>query len=554
MIKEIKFVQYKKLKDISLGFEAGINAISGENGTCKSSLLYLISNSFQSVKPKCEWVKDQAALGIIKAVNMVTNPKIESLQRKEYSNPAPEVQGTLYTVCYYDHDSLEFRRHNSRTQDKSRYALKPYYKEKGGDKLPYSPVVYLGLSRLIPYGEYNNDDAVSSIKKNLPSDFIDTVAKNYKDFTGFDITHKALQKMGDIKSRSEFISDVAGIDSNTISAGEDNLYIILAALESLKCYYEAIDSTRDIESILLIDELDATLHPDYQVRLLKLMRTYAQKYKIQIFFTTHSITALEDLLIHHDNVIYLVDNVSHVTPMELPTIQQIKAHLYNLTADDIYRDKCIPVFTEDAEARFLIELLFDYYEEQEATKEFCKVRRFFQIPDINIGADILRGLFKDEKLIKSHVGAFCILDGDHKKEFTNCIITLPGKNGFQTSQGLPPEKLLFDYAKHLYDVDDKFWDNPEVLRQGFSKIKYQRSVLKEIEQYEHDLDNNTTSEKERIFNKKLFNKNKLFFEYIFKRWLHDEENQTIIHGFYEDLKTMFLKCADLRGINPAEWK
>lgn len=315
MIKEIKFVQYKKLKNISLNFSAGVNAISGENGTCKSSLLYLISNSFQAVTPKCEWLKDSSVLGILKAVNMVTNPKIESLQRKEYSNPAPEVQGTLYTVEYYGYNNLEFRRHNTRAQDKSRYALKPYYKEKDGDKLPYCPVLYLGLSRLIPYGEYNNDAAVSSIKRNLPAAFIESVAKNFKDFTGFDITHKALQRMGDLKSRSEFISDIAGIDSNTISAGEDNLYIILTALESLKVYFEAIDSRHDIESVLLIDELDATLHPDYQIRLLKLMRDYALKYKIQIVFTTHSITALEDLLIHQDNVLYLVDNISHVSLM-----------------------------------------------------------------------------------------------------------------------------------------------------------------------------------------------------------------------------------------------
>lgn len=554
MIKEFQFVQYKKLKNISLGFEAGLNAFSGENGTCKSSLLYLISNSFQAVTPKCDWVKDVSVLGILRAVNMVTNPKIESLQRKEYSNPAPEIQGTLYTVKYYDHDSLEFRRHNSRTQDKSRYALKPYYKDKGGDKLPYCPVLYLGLSRLIPYGEYNNDEAVSSIKKNLPVGFIDAVARNFKDFTGFDITHKALQKMGDIKSRSEFISDIAGIDSNTISAGEDNLYIILAALESLKVYYEAIESRRDIESVLLIDELDATLHPDYQIRLLKLMRDYAQKYKIQVFFTTHSITALEDLIAHKDNVIYLVDNVSHVTPMEHPSIQQIKAHLYNLTADDIYADKCIPIFTEDSEARFLINLLFNYLEECEGTKAFCQVRRFFQIPEINIGADILRGLFKDEKLIRSHVGAFCILDGDHNKEYINCIITLPGKNGFQSTQGLPPEKLLFDYANHLYDIDDDFWDNPEVLRQGFSKAKYQRSILNEINQFEESVANNTASEKPREFNKRLFNKNKKFFEYVFKRWLHDDINQNMIYNFYKDLQKMFLKCADIRDINPEEWK
>ena len=81
MIKEIQFVQYKKFKNISLGFEAGINAISGENGTCKSSLLYLISNSFQAMSKQCSWVKDVTSLQVINAINNVVNKKVESLQR-----------------------------------------------------------------------------------------------------------------------------------------------------------------------------------------------------------------------------------------------------------------------------------------------------------------------------------------------------------------------------------------------------------------------------------------------------------------------------------------
>ena len=31
MIKEINFIQYKKLKNVTLTFKEGINAISGEN-------------------------------------------------------------------------------------------------------------------------------------------------------------------------------------------------------------------------------------------------------------------------------------------------------------------------------------------------------------------------------------------------------------------------------------------------------------------------------------------------------------------------------------------
>lgn len=41
MIKEIKFIQYKKLEDISLTFKEGLNAIFGENGTCKSFLTFV---------------------------------------------------------------------------------------------------------------------------------------------------------------------------------------------------------------------------------------------------------------------------------------------------------------------------------------------------------------------------------------------------------------------------------------------------------------------------------------------------------------------------------
>lgn len=166
----------------------------------------------------------------------------------------------------------------------------------------------------------------------------------------------------------------------------------------------------------------------------------------------------------------------------------------------------------------------------------------------------MRNLFKDERLIKSHVGAFCILDGDHSKDITNCIITIPGQNGFQASQGLAPEQMLFNYAKHLYDTDDDFWDNPEVMRQGFSKMKYQRSVMMAIERYDEESSNGTTSEKPRVFNKKLFNKHKLLFEYIFKRWLHDAENERIVNQFYKDLKIMFNKCALIRGINQREWQ
>lgn len=564
MIKEIQFVQYKKFKNISLGFEAGINAISGENGTCKSSLLYLISNSFQAMSKQCSWVKDVTSLQVINAINNVVNKKVESLQRgdQKYNDPAFGVKGNLFTVRYYDHYDLGFRRHNSTNKNNTgRYSLKPYYPKGSGQQLPFCPVVYLGLSRLVPYGEFQNDEAIAAVDQKLPEAVQSGIATNFKKFTFYNIAQKSWQKMGDLKKRSDFVSDYDGVDSNTISAGEDNLYIILAALESLKYYFSCIDTKRDIESVLLIDEFDATLHPSFQEKLLDLMREYAADYKIQICFTTHSLTAVENVLNHRDNLIYLVDNVTDVAVMEEPTIQSIKAHLYHVTTNDIYKDKHIPIFTEDAEARLLIQLLFEYFEE--TRREFRDVRRFFVIPEINLGSDQLYGLFSDEKLIRAHVGAFCILDGDRNPDIESCIITLPGKNAGEPTSNLSPEQLLLNYAARLEKNDSPFWKDKDVLEKNFGKRWYKENIEAKVLAFEEENkpvdgeDGNAKEQrkqKRRVFNKALFNDNKLFFEYLFRHWLHNEYNANTIDRFYNDLKNMFKKCCSLRGINKAEWK
>lgn len=266
----------------------GINVISGTNGTCKTSLLHIVSNAYQAVTKNCDWLQDASCLDVIKQINSMTNPKIESLTKgdKVYNDPANGTKGTLFTVDYYGHAPLEFRKHNSKLS--SRYAVKPWYRPGTTEKLPFCPVIYLGLTRLYPFGEYLNEAAVEKLKKNLPVEYQNEIADIYKRLTGISISAVSPQKMGDIKTRADFESDKAGIDSNTISAGEDNLFIIISALVSLKYYFENITSTNEIESVLLIDEFDATLHPSLQFKLLDIFRTYSSDYKIQIAFTTHS--------------------------------------------------------------------------------------------------------------------------------------------------------------------------------------------------------------------------------------------------------------------------
>jgi AAA15 family ATPase/GTPase len=192
------------------------------------------------------------------------------------------------------------------------------------------------------------------------------LCKLYQDLTNIEILSSHPQKMGDVKFRNDFSTNKNGVDSNTISAGEDNILIVLTALISLKYYFETLTQTEsDVESLLVIDEFDATLHPALQVRLLELCRQYSRQYKIQIIATTHSLSLIEYALQQGDNVIYLKENLQQVDLMPEPDITKIKMDLKTLARKDIYEGKKIPIFTEDAQARCFLNIILDYWSEKD---------------------------------------------------------------------------------------------------------------------------------------------------------------------------------------------
>lgn len=427
--------------------------------------------------------------------------------------------------------------------------MKPYYKAGTKDSLPCCPVIYLGLSRLLPYGEYSNDSAITGISQKLPSEYQGEIARLYKQFTGVGIEFSSTQNMGEIKVRADFDGDREGIDSNTISAGEDNLHIILTALVSLKYYFESINTTRKVESILLVDELDATLHPAFQIKLLKLMAKFAGEYKIQMIVTTHSLTVMEEMLSYKYNILYLLDNETSVCLMDDPDIFKIKMHLQALTEVDIYHDRVIPIFTEDDEAKFILEHLLTYFDDVKKD-EVCGVRRFLHFVNAKAGADVLTGIFSDSKLLQITMRSICILDGDHQSNFSNCIIALPG--------GKAPEQFLIEYAEQLYQDDDPFWIEKEIIRRGYGKPFY-REFKSEIEKFEADQltkknNGESTKGERREFNKMFFLKHENFFDLLIRHWLYNANNQTDIMKFYSGFRSLFKKIAPYNAIDPSIWK
>lgn len=94
LIRKINVVRYRKLQNLEFSFSKKINVLSGTNGTCKTSLLHMVSNSFQAVTQKCDWTQDKSCLEVIKQVNSLVNPKIESLTKgdKTHNDPAMELK------------------------------------------------------------------------------------------------------------------------------------------------------------------------------------------------------------------------------------------------------------------------------------------------------------------------------------------------------------------------------------------------------------------------------------------------------------------------------
>lgn len=568
MIKKIHFNQYRKLKDLDIEFSKNINIISGTNGTCKTSILHLCSNAFQA--PKKDYIANDKVITTINAINMLTNPKIETLTKgdKKYNNPAPNFDGPLFNITYFDDVNLDFRRHNTKDEElnkKKRYRIILKYPKGQSMSLKTLATIYLGLPRLYPFGEIddkektNNSIKIRNITNKLPEEYQDELYKLYKELTGINAIQTKNIKIENIKSRTDFDTDVEGIDSNTISAGEDNIMIILTALVSLKYYYDNISNQDDeVISMLLIDELDATLHPEMQIKIFNKILEYSKAYKIQVIFTSHSFTLIEHAKKNKQNLIYIQNKRKTVKLMENPDIYKIKMDLYNETAINLFKNSKIPVFTEDDEARFVLDILFNQYE--------INLNNLFHLVNANMGNKCITQIFEDEYMYKNTVGLIAILDGDCKtnmlKEnneeldnhtngsikdlsthyFNHNIMWLPGDKS--------PEILFFQYALDIYDDESsKFHNFDDVQYLGYSYNYFDNNIKPLLEECLQIKDSSTKRKKA----KKIFKEYNEFFKCIITYWIKDENNSKELNRFYSTLKNLYKKNADINNCNPNSW-
>ena len=212
---------------------------------------------------------------------------------------------------------------NDQQDNKLRFVTNSQTRKPGEGNYPH-PVIYLGLDRLRPLSTLQKEDVVnegaklSSEEERIWNDIYKTVMITLKND---DVHSEEIDTGAAFKYKYHSVA-TSLFDSESASAGQDNLGLIVTAIVSF-AHLKAELGAAYQGGVLLIDELDATLHPIAQQLLLRKLVEYSEKLNLQIIATTHSLTLLEDAcrkykkytaliyLEKKDNIVRLHNNVDY---------------------------------------------------------------------------------------------------------------------------------------------------------------------------------------------------------------------------------------------------
>lgn len=508
ILKHIHIDKFRKLENIDFDFGSKVTAIVGQNGTMKTTILGIISQSFSLRSSKsatireCKTIdnyvfessfKDKFKISIeyepvgTHKWSITVDPKIDPKIKKEFTSIPRKEKGKP--------DSLRFWASGSRN---------------AGDGYIQCPLIYLSLQRLSPIGEYSNINNKSHIlteeELTLFHEYYNKILLLSESITDVELLKASNQKTTLAAKNPKY-------GPLTISAGQDNIGKILMAVLSFKRLKETL-KTEYKGGLLLIDEIDATLFPAAQEKLIEMLFKFARSYNIQIIFTTHSYNIIETLKqpkYHNDSKLLYLKNVGdHVTVDENATLESIDADLKVRVAKNKKSDKLpkIKIYTEDDEAMIFLKRLLE---------RKINSSLFTFMDGISLGCKNYKDLIR--KNVPEFKNNLIVLDGDETATFDN-IVTLPGNNE-------SPEQLIYAYLKSL-PPEHSFWDNTPGGYNAQVCFRDYPTTPKDRTEYK-----NWFKSQEENWGKGC--------KSLFNLWKHD--NPEAVETFLEQFKTAYNKLA-----------
>lgn len=431
-------------------FEVGsqLTAIAGQNGTQKSTLLGIITQTF-SIRKDNPMHGEKPLCG--------GNYRSAFSDKFRLSPTFDKPKEHEWTLFFDDRDPFQIE--SIKPDDRPNVRFWKKGSKERGDGYIQLPTIFLSLKRLVPVAEEKQVDTDEQL---LTSDEI----SKFKDLHNrILITNKEITSAVGISSTNKQSMGVntALYDWNQNSMGQDNLAKILLALFSFKRLKDKYPSYQG--GILAIDELDATMYPASQVELLKILRKYASELKLQIIFTTHSISLLK-----------AVDELSQEASTHKETSNQIRLIYLKRSNDNILiksdvdfngifldlnvvaslpnkNKNKITAYAEDKETEMLAKAILK-------NKVHC-----LKFTDVTLPCNMLIELVGKGVPAFTYPYSIVFLDGDVRTNKSNVKKLNKVKNVLLLPGNESPERLI---AKYLYNLSDEspLWSN---IADGYTK-------------------------------------------------------------------------------------
>ena len=480
-VTRVKIDNFRNLKNIDFDLGKKITIIAGRNGTGKSALLGLTAHVFDFKEKK----RTLFGRPFMTEFSNIFRFSLKHESNAKYS----------YTV-YLDNQSKRKAYFNGYNKTEKRFRIHVGKKEAGKGKIDL-PVIYLGLERLFPISQEKDSDIKLQPLKSSDR-------KWYEKYYNLIFASEENISIDNFKTKHKkfYSASYKTHDAFSNSAGEDNLGQILTAILSFKNLKNTLNG-RYKGGILLIDELDATLFPGAQRKLLEAFLTFSTKFQIQIIFTTHStdiLTMLENKMFSSSDdvkVLFLEKRGEKIIPYQnLDKLKQVVSSLRYEVCSPKKKPK-INVYTEDKEARVFLRNIIS-----------SKARKRIKISRLNLGAENYINLLKHK--VPTFPSSVIVLDGDKKRKNYKNVVLLPGNKA--------PEKVVYDFLKSL-KPDDKFWEEFG----GYTKEIFLSDPPKDFQ---------------RESMKSWFKKHRQYWGSrsvrVFKRW--KEDNKDVVNQFNKKLE------------------
>lgn len=537
-LAKMEIEYFRSFHDVQFDIGRKVTAISGQNGVGKSNIASLIASG--------SGLNKKGELGSNFQPEFYDFFNVESTENfTEYklflTYKEDGKDGTVLKRLSFKDDTATNRgiRIIPRTSNRDMPGVGSKEAEKiakdtfgvgGAARVPI-PTIYLSISRLYPLGERKETVTIKELKKTnkLYQNEADAkFRKWYNSVIPSSIKSDASLSIVEKKtsSRSSLHMDMERTPTLSQSVGQDNIGNIISALVDVYLLSKQEDYAG---ALLCIDEVEVSLHPDTQIRLLTLLDTLSDELNIQFVVSTHSLTMLKELLNKQnqkpeDYVIVYLKNPSAPMVTKQNSYKMLKADLFGQITFNRLKTK---IYFEDEVGQHVFHLLVASLRYQySAFKDGEGLRCVEETTDSNMLQAALehlkkfRGILPDLQEIVMHLGCeelmkiavqdktyfqrvIFLLDGDarykepaqkpHVKDYLNQNFKSTGRSDRQHEPNIcflpghfAPESYLYRIIYQLVNEENEhvmFWraldDHDETALYTATKIRDMFSGLRE---------------------------------------------------------------------------